>query len=412
MALGNADFTQLFASSLQKYEKQLADNVILTHPTLELFKENAKSSTGRGLVIPVRAAALNGTAYSDDSGDFTTNIGVSNDLIGAAVFDWSKEVITPFRVKHREILQNSGPEQVINLVEEYVKGATASHQDFIVAELWASSTGSGDILSLRDLISPTDKKSDSTAITVGGIRGGTALKSVTNYALTSNVVTLTVGAFHDYIVGDSIVVANVAEAGLNGTYVISAVASTTVSYAKTASNVASTAATAGTVYADAIKTFWKSSALISARTGTGSEDILAAFRKLSNDIYAKSRKKPTHIIAGFNIYEEFEAYLATTPGGYARTVYNMDSKAETRFQEISFNGVPVRLDPDCPVDEAYFLFAPALRFGYLAGEFMKTYPGQTIQGKLDEVVPIASTISVGTSERRAHGKLIRIASFS
>jgi len=157
MALGNADFTQLFASSLQKYEKQLADNVILTHPTLELFKENAKSNTGRGLVIPVRAAALNGTGYSDDSGTHGTD--VTNDLIGAAVFDWSKEVITPFRVKHREILQNSGPEQVINLVEEYVKGATASHQDFIVAELWASVTGTGDILSLRDLISPSDTKS-------------------------------------------------------------------------------------------------------------------------------------------------------------------------------------------------------------------------------------------------------------
>ena len=406
MALGNAEFTQLFASSLQKYEKQLADNVILTHPTLELFKENAKSTTGRGLVIPVRAAALNGTGYSDDSGTHGTD--VTNDLIGAATFDWSKEVITPFRVKHREILQNSGPEQVINLVEEYVKGATASHQDFIVAELWANSTGTGDILSLRDLISSTDKKSDSTAITVGGIRGGTALRNVTNYALTSNVVTLTVGLFHDYIIGDSIVVAGVAEAGLNGTYVISAVAATTVSYAKTASNVTSTAATAGTVYADAIKTFWKSSALVSARTGTGSQDILAAFRALTNDIYKNSRKKPTHIIAGFNVYEEFEAYLQDK----GRFDLSKTNTAETRFQEISFNGVPVRLDPDCPVDEAYFLFAPALRFGYLAGEFMKTYPGQRIQGKLDEVVPIASTISVGTSERRAHGKLIRIASYS
>lgn len=407
MALGNAEFTQLFASSLQKYEKQLADNVILTHPTLELFKENAKSTTGRGLVIPVRAAALNGTSYSDDSGTHGTD--VTNDLIGAAVFDWSKEVITPFRVKHREILQNSGPEQVINLVEEYVKGATASHQDFIVAELWANSTGSQEILSLRDLISPSDKKSDSTAITVGGIRGGQSVRNVTNYALTSNVVTLTVGAFHDYIIGDSIVVANVAEAGLNGTYVITAVAATTVSYAKTASNVSSTAATAGTVTCDAIKSFWKSSALVSARTGTGSQDILAAFRALTNDIYKNSRKKPTHIIAGFNVYEEFEAYLQDK--GRFDLTKSMGT-AETRFQEISFNGVPVRLDPDCPVDEAYFLFAPALRFGYLAGEFMKTYPGQRIQGKLDEVVPIASTISIGTSERRSHGKLIRIASYS
>ena len=31
------------------HEKELADNVILTHPTLELFKENAKSYTGQYL---------------------------------------------------------------------------------------------------------------------------------------------------------------------------------------------------------------------------------------------------------------------------------------------------------------------------------------------------------------------------
>jgi len=40
---------------------------------------------------------------------------------------------------------------------------------------------------------------------------------------------------------------------------------------------------------------------------------------------------------------------------------------------------------------------------------MKTYPADRIQGTLDEVVPIASTLSVGTSERRAHGKLTRTA---
>jgi len=408
MALGNADFTQLFASSLQKYEKQLADNVILTHPTLELFKENAKSTTGRGLVIPVRAAALNGTAYASDSGSHNTD--VSNDLIGAAVFNWSKEVITPFRVKHREILQNSGPEQVVSLVEEYVKGAAASHQDFITAELWATSTGTDEILSLRDLVSPTDKKSDSTAITVGGIRGGQSTKTVTNVARTTTVAVVTVGAYHDYIIGDSVVVSGLTNTALNGTYVLTAVntAGGTITYTTATSGTITSVADSGTVYADAIKSFWRSSYKISSRSGGGSKDILAAFRELSNDIYQLSRKKPTHIIAGFAVYEEFEAYLQDK--GRFDLTKSVD-KAETRFQEIMFSGVPVRLDPDCPTDEAYFLYAPALRFGYLAGEFMKTYPGQRVQGQLDEVVPIASTLAIGTSERRAHGKLLRISSF-
>lgn len=313
MALGNEAFTQLFASTLQKYEKTLADNIILTHPTLELFKDNAKSYTGRGLVIPVRAASVAGTSYSDDSGSHST--AVSTDIVGAAVFNWSNEIITPFRVKHREILQNSGPEQVINLVEEYVKGATASHQDFIVAELWAPSSSAGDLLSLQELV-------DNVAV-VGGIDPDLAGKAY---------------------------------------------------------------------WASTVKTL-----------DPASVDILSAFRETTNAIYAASRKRPTHIIAGFDVYEEFEAFLQDK----GRYDFGSVNKAETRFREIMFDGIVVRLDPDCPINQAYFLHAPALRFGYLAGEFMKTYPADRLEGKLDEVVPIASTLSVGTNERRAHGKLIR-----
>lgn len=312
--LGAANFSQLFSSTLQKYEKELADNVLLTHPTLELFKENAKSYTGRGLVVPVRAASVSGTAYSDDNGTHSTN--VSNDIVGAAVFDWAKEIITPFRVAHREILQNSGPEQVINLVEEYVKGATASHQDFIVAELWAASTGTGELTSLLDLVDDT--------VAVGGIDPTVAGKEY---------------------------------------------------WASTVKSIAA-----------------------------ADKDILAAFRETSNAIYAASRKRPTHIVAGFDVYEEFEAFLQDK----GRYDFGNVTEAETRFREIMFDGVKVRLDPDSPTDTALFLHAPALRFGYLAGEFMKTYPSDRVQGKLDEVVPIASTLSVGTSERRAHAKLTRV----
>ncbi len=397
MALGNAAFTQLFATTLQKYEKVLADNILLTHPTLELFKQESKSQTGRGLVIPLRAANLGSTAYDTASGSGGYSTSVSADTIGAAVYDWSNTVLTPFRVKHSDILQNTGPEQVVNLVEEYVKGATADHQDFLIAELWAASSSTGDILSLRELIRSSDKTSTTTAKLVGGIRGGVSTKSVTNKALTSNVATLTVGA-HDYIVGDSVVVSGV-DATFNGTFTLTAVAATTISYAKTASDVASTSATGSVVCSD-IKDFWRATEKTIAKA---SKDILVAFREMVNAIYVASRKRPTHIIAGIDVYEEFEAYLQDK----GRYDFSNVNKAETRFREISFDGIIVRMDPDAPVAEAYFIHAPALRFAYLAGEFMKTYPADRIQGTLDEVVPIASTLSVGTSERRAHGKLIR-----
>jgi hypothetical protein len=74
----------------------------------------------------------------------------------------------------------------------------------------------------------------------------TITASVTNKALTSNVATLTTSAAHGLAVGMEIVVAGV-DATFNGTYTISTVPTTTTfTYAKTATNVASTPAT-GTV---------------------------------------------------------------------------------------------------------------------------------------------------------------------
>lgn len=66
--------------------------------------------------------------------------------------------------------------------------------------------------------------------------------TITNKALTSNVATLTTSVAHGYAVGESVNVAGV-DATFNGTYVITAVTSTTFNYAKTAANVTSAAAT-------------------------------------------------------------------------------------------------------------------------------------------------------------------------
>jgi len=74
----------------------------------------------------------------------------------------------------------------------------------------------------------------------------TITATVTNKALTSNVATLTTSAAHGLAVGFEVVVTGV-DATFNGTYTITTVPTTTTfTYAKTASNVTSTAAT-GTV---------------------------------------------------------------------------------------------------------------------------------------------------------------------
>ena len=66
--------------------------------------------------------------------------------------------------------------------------------------------------------------------------------AITNKALTSNVATLTTSVAHKYQIGTMVNITGV-DATFNGEYEITAVTSTTFSYAKTASNVTSAAVT-------------------------------------------------------------------------------------------------------------------------------------------------------------------------
>jgi hypothetical protein len=69
--------------------------------------------------------------------------------------------------------------------------------------------------------------------------------AATEYAVSSNVVTLTLRESHPILVGDEVTVSSVATA-VNGTYTVTAVTGSTISYAKTTADVDPTAAT-GTV---------------------------------------------------------------------------------------------------------------------------------------------------------------------
>ena len=328
-ALGDAFFVQTFTTTLQRYEKQLVDNVLKEHPVLELFKSSAKSITGRGLVVPLRAATLGATGKigSGDTNQFST--ASSTDIMGSAVYEWASEIVTPFRLKHRDILQNSGPEQIVSLVEEYVKAAQADHQDYIVAKLHANGIDytSGDFNSLDMLVG--NASSDA-------------------YYADENADWKPVGGIDPN---------------------------------------------------DSTKSYWQATRLEIAQAD---KDILAAFRTVTNEIFRASRKRPTHVICGFDVYEEFETFLADK-----NRYPNPEGTANTRFSAIKFGDLEVRLDPDCADNRAYFLNQPSLRFAYCAGEFMKSYPATPLEGTLDTVVPIASTILFGVAERRANGLLIR-----
>lgn len=397
MALGQNDFNELLSATVQKIEKQLVDNVMTAHPTLDFLKSNIKSATGPSVIFPIIAADDTSTVFTDASGTFNT--GKSSDILGVAKYDWAEPLVSKVRVEFKQLEMNSGPEAVVSLAKAHLDAAVKGHGKKIATVLHtAGSAGAGAFNTLDEIVSNSDTLSTTSSRTVGGIRGGVSTATVTNKALTSNVATLTVGAT-DFIVGDTVVVAlSPADATFDGTYAITAVTSTTISYAKTASNVASTAS-AGTATVAAIKDYWKATekTILAA-----SQDIRTAFRTISDDIYVASGERPNAIIAGRNVFSEYENSFDSKIQypGVAGTV-------DSRFRQIDFDGIPVRLDPDAPVNSAYFINTDYLVARYLGGNFMKAMPAQQITGTLDSVTPLASVLCVGTNNRRAHGKLNR-----
>lgn len=124
-ALGAEQYTELIASTLEKIEADLVDQVFTRHPTLDLFKQYAKSYTGRNLVLNIEAAEDDNTVVTDRSGTF--DLDKSPDIIGAAVYEWSRPYVSKVRVEWQTLQQNTGKEAIVNLLEAHVENVKKSH---------------------------------------------------------------------------------------------------------------------------------------------------------------------------------------------------------------------------------------------------------------------------------------------
>ena len=401
MALGANDFNELLSATVQKIEKQLVDNVLTAHPTLDFLKANVKSATGPSVIFPIVAADDTSTVFTDASGTFST--AKSSDVLGVAKYEWAEPLVSNVRVEFKQLEMNSGPEAVVSLAKAHLDAAVKGHGKKIATVLHtAGSAGAGAFNTLDEIISNSDKLTTTTARTVGGIRGGTSTYSTTAFQRNaSNEAAAVIGA-HDIIVGDTIVVTSTANPSFNtaaGGATVIAVSATEVFYANTGSSTALLADTTGVVTCAAIKSYWKST---EKTILPAAQDIRTAFRTISDDIYVASGERPNAIIAGRNVFSEYENSFDSKiqyPG--------VSGTVDSRFRQIDFDGIPVRLDPDAPTNTAYFINTDYLVARYLASNFMKAMPAQQIVGTLDTVTPLATVLTFGTNNRRAHGKLNR-----
>lgn len=136
-------------------------------------------------------------------------------------------------------------------------------------------------------------------------------------------------------------------------------------------------------------------------------DIRKAFRHVRNrqSIATGNMNQITHVICGLDIFEELEDSFDDK----VRYVFDGSSQkdGQTQFRGIYDGDVEVRLDPDAPVDVAYFLDIDTWRFRHLNDNMMKVRPEQVITGTFETVIPIASVLSLGTNARRGNAKLTR-----
>ena len=163
-ALGAAAYTELVATTLEKIEADLVDQIFTRHPTLDMFKQYAKSYTGRSLVLNLEAAEDDNTVVSDASGTFATT--VSPDIIGSAEYAWSAPYVSKIRVQWAELQKNTGKEAIVDRLTAHIENVKKSHAKRIVTGIHkaAAAVGAGEFNSLDQLIG-----NDAVNPTIGGI---------------------------------------------------------------------------------------------------------------------------------------------------------------------------------------------------------------------------------------------------
>jgi len=171
--------------------------------------------------------------------------------------------------------------------------------------------------------------------------------SISNKALTSNVATLTTSANHSFVVGMEINITGV-DATFNGTYTITAVTSNTFSYAKTATNVTSTAV---------------------SPVGTASSTI-------------------THFV-DYNAGSAEPVYAVCDDGTYAYWVTNAVQAGATKLHMFK---KPLTGNASNTADEVQMFFATGTTVVDACMEYVKDRIVLTVNNKVYEVAPNATTL--------------------
>lgn len=142
MAFANVNVTDIIATTIQSRTKQIADNVTNNNALLKKLSQKGKVKpfSGGYQIMQELSFAENSNAGWYSGYDLLP-VGVS-DVISAATYD-IKQAAVPVVISGLEQLQNSGKEQMIDLLEGRLQVAESTLANLITNGLYSDGTGAG-----------------------------------------------------------------------------------------------------------------------------------------------------------------------------------------------------------------------------------------------------------------------------
>lgn len=173
MALSNpsSTLTEIVTTTLRNRTGKLADNVSKNNALLMRLKKkgNVKTVSGGRTIVQELEYAENGT-YKRYSGYEALNISPS-DVFSGAEYNYAQAAVA-VSISGLEMIQNSGEEAIIDLLESRIKNAEKTLTNNVALDCYSDGTADGgrQIGGLQSLISQTP-----TTGTVGGIDASTTV---------------------------------------------------------------------------------------------------------------------------------------------------------------------------------------------------------------------------------------------
>ena len=134
--------TDIVATTIEKRSRKIQDNVTKNNALLTYIKDkgNVRTFAGGSLIYEELSFAENSNAGWYSGYDMLPT--AAQDVLSAAQFD-IKQAAVPVTISGLDDLRNSGPEQMIDLMEQRLKVAESTMANLIAAAIYGDGTGAG-----------------------------------------------------------------------------------------------------------------------------------------------------------------------------------------------------------------------------------------------------------------------------